>query len=109
VFAPGVAFLTLMLTANARLQLNSTMERRGRVMALYVLMFGGTTPFGSPTLGWICDHLGARWGAVVGGVAALVAAASVPVVTSATHRRLARSEPDAAASSEVSGVLPTPS
>jgi MFS family permease len=100
VFFSGVAFLTMMLTANARLQLNSSMERRGRVMALYVLMFGGTTPIGSPTIGWISDRFGPRWGAIVGGVAALAAAATVPVTTRAAERRRA------GAAVEVSGVVP---
>ncbi len=103
VFATGMSFLTMMLTANARLQLNSTMERRGRVMALYVLMFGGTTPFGSPTIGWICDHLGARWGALVGGAAALVAAVTVPLSTRAAQRRAERHP------GEFSSVVPAPS
>ena len=71
----GAAFITFMLTANATLQLSSEPAKRGRVMALYGLVFAGTTPIGSPTVGWIADHFGARTSIAVGGAAALVASA----------------------------------
>lgn len=89
VVASGAGFMAMMLTANATLQLNSSPEKRGRVMALYVMMFGGTTPFGSPMLGWIADHFGARAGTLVAGVAALAAALALPVVRQAAERRTA--------------------
>ena len=100
----GVAFMTLMLTANSTLQLNSSQEKRGRVMALYVMMFGGTTPFGGPLIGFISDHFGARTGAGLGGVAALGGAAIVPTV----YRSMARNG-TAAASSEPLPVASTAS
>lgn len=71
----GTAFITFMLTANATLQLSSEPAKRGRVMALYGLVFAGTTPIGSPTVGWIADHFGARTSIAVGGAAALGASA----------------------------------
>ena len=89
VAASGAAFIVMMLTANATLQLNSTPEKRGRVMALYVMMFGGTTPFGSPLLGLISQRFGARVGTGVAGTAALGAAAALPVVRRAAERRVA--------------------
>jgi len=52
---------------------------RGRVMALYVLVFLGTTPIGASAVGWWGDHFGVPssiWGAglvcFVAAVAALV-------------------------------------
>lgn len=84
--ASGAGFIAMMLTANATLQLNSEPHTRGRVMALYVMMFGGTTPFGAPLLGYISDHLGARSGTAVAGAAALVAAVLLPVVRRAAER-----------------------
>ncbi len=86
VAASGAGFIAMMLTANATLQLNSEPHTRGRVMALYVMMFGGTTPFGAPLLGYISDHLGARSGTAVAGAAALVAAVLLPVVRRAAER-----------------------
>ena len=34
---------------------------RGRVMALYLMIFMGGTPLGSPFIGWIGELFGARW------------------------------------------------
>jgi hypothetical protein len=48
---------------------------RGRVLALQAIVFLGSTPIGGPILGAICDWFGARAGLVVGGVAAVGAAA----------------------------------
>jgi hypothetical protein len=39
------------------------------------MVFLGSTPIGGPILGAICDTLGVRAGLIVGGMAALVAAA----------------------------------
>lgn len=88
VAASGAGFIAMMLTANATLQLNSEPHTRGRVMALYVMMFGGTTPFGAPLLGFISDHLGARSGTAVAGLAALLAAVLLPVVRRSAERRV---------------------
>lgn len=93
VVASGAGFMAMMLTANATLQLNSSPDKRGRVMALYVMMFGGTTPFGSPLLGFISDHFGARSGTAVAGVAALGAAVALPAVRRAAERRTALAVP----------------
>ena len=89
VAASGAAFILMMLTANATLQLNSAPDKRGRVMALYVMMFGGTTPFGAPLLGFVSGHFGARVGTAVAGSAALGAASALPVVRRAAERRVA--------------------
>jgi MFS family permease len=70
----GGASITFIATANATLQLNSGSSMRGRVMALYGLVFLGSTPFGSPLIGWISDQFGARAGLAVGGAATLIAA-----------------------------------
>jgi MFS family permease len=91
VAASGAAFIMMMLTANATLQLNSAPDKRGRVMALYVMMFGGTTPFGAPLLGLISAHFGARVGTAVAGSAALGAASTLPAVRRAAERRVSSS------------------
>jgi MFS family permease len=42
---------------------------RGRVMALYSMMFLGMAPMGSLLAGWMADHLGAPITVSLGGVA----------------------------------------
>ena len=69
-FAPviGLCTLTLLNSANATMQLESDPALRGRVMALYMTIVMGGTPLGSPIIGWIGEHLGARWTLIAGGV-----------------------------------------
>jgi MFS family permease len=70
----GVASVAFLATANATLQLTSRPELRGRVLAIYLFLFLGSTPIGGPIVGWISGQWSARWGVAVGGVACLVAA-----------------------------------
>jgi MFS family permease len=71
-----VGFFSINFTSlgNATLQLESAPAMRGRVMALWSVAFLGTTPFGGPLIGWVSEHAGARWGLIIGGAAAIVAA-----------------------------------
>jgi MFS family permease len=46
---------------------------RGRVMGLYMLVFLGGTPLGSPLAGWLAEAFGARLSMVAGGVISVVA------------------------------------
>ena len=70
----GATSITFMATANSTLQLNSSPEMRGRVMALYVLVFLGSTPIGGPLVGWVAQTWGPRASVALGGVACLVGA-----------------------------------
>ncbi len=72
--AVGAAVMLFLATANTTLQLNSDPAMRGRVMALYGLLFLGTTPAGAPLLGWISEAWGPRYGLALGGALSLVAA-----------------------------------
>jgi MFS family permease len=83
----GLASLTLMTAANASVQLSTEPAMRGRVMALYMAVFMGGTPIGSPIIGWIGEHVGARWTIVLGGVVALATAGAV-LVWLALHERV---------------------
>jgi MFS family permease len=67
-------------SANQRIQLGVDPPFRGRVMALHVLVFFGTTPVGAPLIGWIAENYGARASIWLGGVISLVAALAVGVV-----------------------------
>jgi MFS family permease len=83
----GLSSLTLMTAANASVQLSTEPAMRGRVMALYMAVFMGGTPIGSPIIGWVGEHVGARWTIVLGGVVALVTAAAV-VLWLAVHEHV---------------------
>jgi MFS family permease len=71
----GAAMITFQATANSLLQLNSDPAFRGRVMALYVMVFLGSTPIGGPIVGWVAEQFGARTGLGLGGVATVIASA----------------------------------
>lgn len=75
----GLTALTLMTTANAAVQSTTPPGLRGRVMALYLAIFLGGTPLGSPFVGWIGEVAGPRWTVGVGAIAALVAGGAAAV------------------------------
>jgi MFS family permease len=66
--------------ANQRVQLGVDPEFRGRVMALYVLVFLGTTPIGSLVMGWLSASVGPRSGLWAGGILSLIAAVTIAVL-----------------------------
>ena len=68
----GLAALTMITSANTHLQLSTAPEMRGRVMALYMMIFIGGTPLGAPFIGWVGETFGARWTLVVGGLLTVV-------------------------------------
>jgi MFS family permease len=65
----GAASVTFAATINSTLQLAVAPEMRGRVMALYSVVFLGSTPIGGPLAGWLAQSYDPR-------VALLLAAAS---------------------------------
>ncbi len=67
----GVLFIS---TTNALLQVNAEGAMRGRVMALWSIVFLGSTPIGGPVTGLLVRGFGVRWAVAVGGVAALATA-----------------------------------
>lgn len=67
----GFATIVFFVTANATLQLTSRPDMRGRVMALYGIVFLGSTPFAGPLAGFVGEHFGARVGFAGGGAIAL--------------------------------------
>jgi MFS family permease len=73
VLAPlGAASVTLAASVNSALQLASEPQMRGRVMALYSVVFLGSTPIGAPLAGWLSESIDPRAALVMAGVAALV-------------------------------------
>ena len=70
----GLSSLTLMTAANASVQMSTEPAMRGRVMSLYIAVFMGGTPIGSPIVGWVGEHFGARWTILLGGLVTLATA-----------------------------------
>lgn len=66
----GLSVLTTVTTANALIQMTSAASMRGRVVSLYLMVFIGSAPLGSPLIGAIGEHIGARWALVISGLAA---------------------------------------
>jgi MFS family permease len=64
---------------NSTMQLAVTPAMRGRVMALYSMVFLGSTPIGAPLVGWLAEVAGPRAGMALGACAALTAAALASV------------------------------
>jgi predicted MFS family arabinose efflux permease len=59
--------------ANQRVQLGVDAAYRGRVMALWVLVFMGTNPVGAPIIGWVAETFGAGASIWIGGLISLAA------------------------------------
>ncbi len=81
----GFASIAFMTTGNATLQLCASDEMRGRVMALFGIVFLGTIPVGGPLVGWLSGMFGPRAGFVLGGGVTL-AAATVAAITEIRDR-----------------------
>ncbi|MFJ7260922.1 MFS transporter [Streptomyces globosus] len=78
----GMFGLTVNVTANAGVQTACDPEMRGRVMALFMMVFSGGTPIGAPLVGWVTDTYGVRTGMAAGGLVSLAAAAAIGAVLS---------------------------
>ena len=70
----GAVSITFAAGINSQLQLAADPAMRGRVMALYAIVFLGSTPIGGPLTGWLSEAIDPRAGLVLAGVAGLVAA-----------------------------------
>ena len=71
--------MTFAAGVNSALQLAVEPAMRGRVMALYSVVFLGSTPIGAPLVGWIAEVAGPRASLLLGAAAALAAAAGAHV------------------------------
>jgi MFS family permease len=75
----GAASVTFAAGINSMLQLAAAPEMRGRVMALYAIVFLGSTPVGGPLVGWLSEAAGPRAGLVLAGAAGLATAGGAGV------------------------------
>jgi MFS family permease len=71
----GAASVVFSSTTNATLQLRADPAMRGRVVALYIVAFMGSTPIGGPLVGLIGQLAGPRAALGVGALGCLAAAA----------------------------------
>ena len=79
-FPIGAVMLTFVTAANSATQLRTTADIRGRVMGLYLLVFLGGTPIGSPLSGWVAQTCGPRVSLIAAGAISAVAAGVVALV-----------------------------
>lgn len=71
----GAASVAYMTATTAIAQIRTEPHMIGRVLAMQTVLLIGTTPIGGPVLGAIADAAGARTPVLIGGAAALAAAA----------------------------------
>jgi MFS family permease len=71
----GFAMMIEMACTNTLLQAMSPDRLRGRVMALYSMMFMGLAPLGSLFAGGVADTIGVAWTVAIGGIVCLASAA----------------------------------
>jgi MFS family permease len=84
----GLASMTTITSANTFVQLSVPTAFRGRVMALYLMVFMGGTPIGSPLLGAVAEAFGARWSLIAGGLGSVLGTlGSVLLYVRASRRR----------------------
>jgi MFS family permease len=84
--ASGVANITFVSTANARLQLAARPDMRGRVMALWTMAFVGSTPIGGMLAGLAAELVDLRAGLAIGGIGATLAGIVALAADTRTHR-----------------------
>jgi MFS family permease len=70
----GAASVTFAAGVNSSLQLAADPSMRGRVMALYSMVFLGSTPIGGPIAGWLAQSLDPRATLVLAGASGVAAA-----------------------------------
>jgi MFS family permease len=109
--ALGAATIVFLITANSTLQLTSRPEMRGRVMALYGMVFLGSTPIGGPIAGWVGEHVGPRAGLAGGGAIAVATGLLALWMLSRRDQPSSRSsrQPGSVSPLETSTTVPSPS
>jgi MFS family permease len=73
----GISALTMLISANSYVQVNSDPAVRGRVMGIYLLIFLGGTPVGSLLIGYLTEAVGVRQTILICGLIPLIAACSL--------------------------------
>lgn len=83
----GGCTLLLLTSANSTVQLAAQDTIRGRVMALYLLVFVGSAALGGPLVGSIDQHVGARAGLLLAGLVPGLATVLIAATLANRHGR----------------------
>jgi MFS family permease len=83
----GAASVTFAASINSTLQLAVSPEMRGRVMALYSIVFLGSTPIGGPLAGWLSQAYDPRVALLLAASAGLAAAWAAHAISMRAARR----------------------
>ncbi len=97
----GVCSVTFAAGINSGLQLAAAPEMRGRVMAVYSIVFLGSTVVGGPITGWLGEAVSPRAPLIAAGLAGLAVAAGAFVAWSDRYPAL-----PASAGAPATGELP---
>lgn len=73
----GALGLTTMIAANSYVQTKTDAALRGRVMGIYLTIFLGGTPVGSPLIGWLASVIGTRQTIFLCGVITVIASSAI--------------------------------
>jgi MFS family permease len=68
----GICSQTLFSSINSYVQTTTPPELRGRVMAIYMAIFFGGTPIGSPFVGMLADKLGIQYTIMISGALIII-------------------------------------
>lgn len=76
---PLAGYCTQMLTTaiNSYLLINTEQALRGRVVAIFLAVFVGATPFGALLMGYLSDHIGVRLAILLAAIAMFVTTVAV--------------------------------
>jgi MFS family permease len=102
----GACVIAYTSMTNSILQLNARPDMRGRVVALYLVLFVGTSPVGSPITGWVAAQHGVRSSVLLGSVGAL--AGALTLVLGGARRPTAVDAVAGSAGSAEGGATPAP-
>jgi len=69
----GFCIMVQMASSNTLIQAMVPDQLRGRIMALYSMMFMGAAPFGALSAGAAANHIGAPWAVSIGGLLSITA------------------------------------
>ncbi len=94
----GLTGVTASVSANTRLQMASTDAYRGRVMSLFTLLMGGTTPIGALLLGGIAQAWGIQTGLIIFGWAVIAGLVAVLLLDRAPTTAVAADAPSSSPS-----------
>jgi len=103
----GASAVTFAAAINSSLQLAVEPQMRGRVMALYTVVFLGSTPIGGPLVGWLSQTYDPRLALLLAASAGLAAAwaGHVALVRGSSRRVSQKSTEKIASPSRLSASL----